>query len=184
MANSKEVDWAKLAQVLTVVVLTPVAVLSLLFGSPLPLKIRRDSHLSTTTSTIPVPTSTVTTAATPTTLSVVQFTGKCDPFRVYAQNRWLPYGTRKLRAPDPLATQIGGFDPNQIIALDGWVHAAIAFPNNTPPFNSDIWYHLADNSGWVAFGAVRAVPTDQDPTLRADGGAPAPTPSSCEGGVH
>lgn len=104
---------------------------------------------------------------------------------MYAQNRWQPYGTRRLVAPDPLARQAGGFAPNQIIAVDGWVHAAITYPNNSSPWNSDVWYHLADKSGWVAFAAVRAVPTTQDPTgLSHSGGTPAPAPPACEGGLQ
>lgn len=131
------------------------------------------------------PSSTPSSAATTPGTSVVGFTGGCEPFRVNAQNRWQPYGARKLRAPNPLAEKIGSFAPNEVVAVDGWVHAVIAHPTNRPPWNSDIWYHLADGTGWVSFAAVRAVPTVQDPTgLAADGGPPAATPPSCEGAIH
>lgn len=120
----------------------------------------------------------------PSSPEIVGFSGGCPAFRVYAQNRWRAYGARKLRAPDPLATKVGSFAANEIIAVDGWVHAAIAYPNNRPPWNSDVWYHVADGSGWVSFAGVRALPTDQDPTGRADGGVPAPVPSDCEGAIH
>lgn len=119
-------------------------------------------------------------------VDVVGFSGGCEPFRVYAQNRFEPYGARKLNAPDPLATQIGGFAPNQIVAADGWVRGAIAYPNNRPPLNSNVWFHVADGSGWVAFAAVRAVPTSPDPTggFSEDIGEPAVVPEACAGAVQ
>lgn len=117
--------------------------------------------------------------------SVVGFVGSCEPFRVVAQNRYNPPGARRLIAPDVLAEQVGGFGPNQVLAVDGWVHSTVAYPTNSPPFNSDIWFHLADDSGWVAFAAVRANPTVLDPTgLDPDGGTPAATPSTCEGAIQ
>lgn len=103
----------------------------------------------------------------------------CAPFGVYAQNRWNPYGARELDAPEPLARQIGGFSPNQIVTVDAWKHAGTPYPNNTPPFNGDIWFRTADHKGWVAFAAVRGLPTLPDPTNN-DGGAPAAAPASCE----
>lgn len=103
----------------------------------------------------------------------------CPPFGVYAQNRWQPYGARELDAARPLAHQIGGFAPNQIITVDGWKHGVTPYPNNVPPFNSDIWYRTADHHGWVAFAAVRGLPTLPDPTNR-DGGTPAEAPTSCQ----
>jgi len=116
-------------------------------------------------------------------LNVVGFTGSCSRFRVYAQNRWQPYGTKKMNAPDPLSTQIGGFSPNQTIAVDGWVHGRVAYPNNQPPWNSDVWFHVADG-GWVSFAGVRALATSNDPTGLAGGGPEAAAPPSCEGAVH
>jgi hypothetical protein len=116
-------------------------------------------------------------------LHVVGFSGGCGTFRVVAQNRWNPVGTKKENAPDPLATQVGGFAPNETVPVDGWVHGNIAYPNNRPPWNSDVWYHVT-SGGWVAFAAVRAVPTDLDPTGHADGGPPAATSPTCEGSTH
>ena len=113
-------------------------------------------------------------------LNVVGFAGGCETFRVYAQNRWNPYGTVKMNAPDRLSTQIGGCSPNQTIAVDGWVHGRVAYPNNTPPWNSDAWFHVTDG-GWVSFGGVRDLATEQDPSGVGDGGVPAPLASGCEG---
>ena len=103
----------------------------------------------------------------------------CAPFGVYAQNVWQPYGARELAAPEPLAKQIGGFSPNQIVTVDGWKHATVPYPDNTSPFNSDIWFRTADHKGWIAFAAVRGLPSLPDPTNRS-GGTPAAAPASCE----
>ncbi|MBB5874614.1 hypothetical protein F4553_008048 [Allocatelliglobosispora scoriae] len=118
-------------------------------------------------------------------LTVTGFSGGCAAFRVHAQNRWEPYGTRKLVAPDILARQVGGYAPNQVIAVNGWVHGSVAYPFNPPPFNNDVWYHTADDTGWVSFAGVRNVPTEQDPSGHSpDGGAPVPVAAACEGSIH
>ena len=110
------------------------------------------------------------------------FTGGCTAFRVYAQNRWQPYGTRLLNAPYPSAKKVGGFAANEVIYVDGWVHTVSALPSNTPPWNSDIWFHVADGSGWVSFPGVRAQVTSQDPTgYSKNGGPPAVTLPECQG---
>ncbi|HSX24266.1 MAG TPA: hypothetical protein VLE74_04150, partial [Candidatus Saccharimonadales bacterium] len=102
-------------------------------------------------------------------------------FGVFAQNRWAPIGASVRTEPNVLAAKIEpGFAGNEIVAVNGWVHGQ-PFPNPTEPWNSDVWFHLANRTGWVAYAAVRAVPTDPDPTLRADGGIPAPTTPECEG---
>lgn len=110
------------------------------------------------------------------------FSGGCMPYLVYAQNRWDPYGAAVRQSPSVTAPKIGGFAPNEVIMVNGWVHAETVYPANTPPFNSDIWFHLANQQGWVSFAGVRGTLTTQDPTdLAPDGGTPAPTPSTCEG---
>jgi hypothetical protein len=71
------------------------------------------------------------------------------------------------------------------IAVDEWVHSRPAYPTNSAPWNSDVWFHLADNSGWVSFAGVRATPVKHDPTGEdPDGGTPAPTSGRCEGSVR
>jgi hypothetical protein len=80
------------------------------------------------------------------------FTGGCGAFVVYAQNRWEPYGAAIRAEPSVRAKQIGSYDPNQVIAVDGWVHAEVAYPTNSAPYNSDVWFHLANEPGWVSFG--------------------------------
>lgn len=103
----------------------------------------------------------------------------CAPYGVYAQNRWQPVGTRKLDQPTALGNKIGGFAPNEIISVDGWVHGTPINAHNQPPFDSDIWLRLSDRTGWVAWAATRGVPTTPDPTNLADGGTPAPAPAAC-----
>lgn len=118
-------------------------------------------------------------------LGVIGFTDGCAPFIVVAQNRWLPYGAAVRTAPRLTAKQIGGRDPNQAIAVDGWVHSEAPYPDNPAPWNSDIWFHLSDGAGWVSFAGVRAEPTFQDQTLQdPDGGAPVPTDPACQGSAQ
>jgi hypothetical protein len=113
---------------------------------------------------------------------VIRFTGGCEPYQIFAQNRWQPYGAAVRTEPNVLSKEVGDYSGNHSLSVDGWVHGAVAYPTNTPPWNSDVWFHLADGSGWVGFAGVRAVPTPQDPTgLSPDGGQPAPAPSNCQG---
>jgi hypothetical protein len=113
---------------------------------------------------------------------VVGLSGGCDAFQIFAQNRWNPYGTAVRAQPNVQSKKVGGFAPNESISVDGWVHSRPAYPTNTAPWNSDVWFHLADQSGWVSFAGVRAVPTSEDPSgLSEDGGKPAATNAKCEG---
>lgn len=111
-----------------------------------------------------------------------EFVEGCQPYVVYAQNRWDPRGTAVRMAPTVMSEKIFSFDYNEVITVDGWVHATVAYPTNPEPWNSDIWFHLAHRQGWVSFAGVRAVPTPYDPTGHdPEGGQPAATPSHCEG---
>jgi hypothetical protein len=117
--------------------------------------------------------------------AVTGMSGGCAPFQVYAQNRWAPYGTAIREQPNVLSTQVGSEPGNMSLSVNGWVYGRAAYPTNTPPWNSSVWYHLADGAGWVSFPGVRATPTSQDPTgLSKDGGAPAPTPTNCQAAVQ
>jgi hypothetical protein len=116
---------------------------------------------------------------------VVGFSGGCDAFQVFAQNRWDPIGTVVRAQPNVNSKNVGTYGPNQSITVNGWVHSRPAYPTNTAPWNSDIWFHVADDSGWVSFPGVRAAPVAHDPTgLDPYGGTPAPTSGSCEGAVQ
>lgn len=108
--------------------------------------------------------------------------GDCAPYRVYSQNRWAPLGTAIRAEPAAESEQIGKFAGNDSIMVDGWLHGAVAHPTNPEPWNSDVWFHLTDDKGWVSFAGVRGVPTEPDPTLHSpDGGQPAPLLAPCEG---
>lgn len=115
--------------------------------------------------------------------TVVGFVGGCPPFQIYAQNRWEPYGTAVRAKPSNLATIVATFPGNMSLSVNGWVHGRVAYADNRPPFDSDIWFHLSDDAGWVSYAGVRALPTARDPTGVADGGPPAPHPPKCEGGL-
>lgn len=116
---------------------------------------------------------------------IVGMSGGCAPFAVYAQNRWRPIGTAIRAAPNAGSEQLGSFPANMIMHVNGWVHGRPPYPSNTYPWNSDIWFHLADGAGWVSFAGVRALPTVFDPTgLSKDGGPAAATAVSCEGAIQ
>lgn len=113
---------------------------------------------------------------------VIGFQGGCAPFVVYAQNRWPAYGAAIRTAPSQTAKKIEGRAANEVIAVNGWVHSEVAYSWDPPPFNNDVWFHLADGSGWVSFAGVRGTVTQPDTTLHdPDGGPPAPMDAGCEG---
>jgi hypothetical protein len=117
--------------------------------------------------------------------AVAGMSGGCEPFQVYAQNRWLPIGVAIRAQPNVLLTQIGSYPANMSISVNGWVHGRAAYTTNPPPWNSDIWYHLTDGAGWVSFPGVRAYPTAYDPTGHSpDGGPAVATSATCEGAVN
>jgi hypothetical protein len=116
---------------------------------------------------------------------VACFVGGCESFSVYAQNRYQAYGAQIRSEPRPSATQVGSMAPNKQFAVDGWVRTQAAYPHNSPPFDNDVWFHVADASGWVSFAGVRADPTTpaEDPS-NSEGGRPAPIDDECSGSVR
>ena len=125
----------------------------------------------------------VTNTGTPDT-AVVGMVGGCEPFLIYAQNEWAPLGAVKRSGPSPTAHVLGQYDGNEPIAVDGWVHAIPAYPTNYPPFDSDIWFRVADGSGWVSFAGLRAAPTRPLTTPSEGGTKAAPAPEECQGAVR
>jgi hypothetical protein len=113
----------------------------------------------------------------------IGMTGGCQAFRANAQNRFDPVGASIRVAPTPTAATIRTVAPNYQLFLDGFVYGDVAYPLNTPPWNSNIWFHVADG-GWVSFAGVRAVPTSFDPTGHADGGPPVPLLDACRGALQ
>lgn len=113
---------------------------------------------------------------------VTGFSGGCEPFTLYSQNRWAPVGTAVRAAPNIQTTKVSSFAPNEVLTVDGWVRSRAPYPENPAPWNSDAWFHLADDSGWVSFAGVRVEPTYYDESLQSDdGGAPAPLIEECRG---
>jgi hypothetical protein len=111
--------------------------------------------------------------------------GGCAPFEAIAQNRYPPYGAAIRTQPNALSTQITSYVGNKPISVNGWVYGTAEYPTNPPPWNSNIWFHLTDGTGWVSFAAVRAYPMTQDPDgLNPDGGPPVATSKTCEGAVQ
>jgi hypothetical protein len=111
----------------------------------------------------------------------VRITGGCPAFLIYGQNRWAPLGAKILKAPQRDAEQIGTVGPNKIVYADGWLRTESGIPLDSPPWNSDVWFHLDHDGGWVDFGGVRALPTTPDPSggLSSDGGEPVPVLDQC-----
>ena len=110
------------------------------------------------------------------------FVGGCPRFDLYAQNQFDAYGTLIWTAPSPTADNYPGLSANQIVVVDGWVKTRTPYPGNQTPFDSPVWYHLANGAGWVTFAGVRAVPTSPGPLGDHEPGSdPAPVDSSCAG---
>lgn len=114
---------------------------------------------------------------------VAGFSGGCAPFTLWAQRVWEPYGASRYSAPYSGATKVYGFAPNETVTVDGWVSTESAPSGYTDPapYNGPIWYHLADNSGWVYIAGVRANPSTPD---QPDGGQPPVQASECAGSVR
>lgn len=113
---------------------------------------------------------------------VSDLVGGCERFAVFSQNRYPPAGAKSRDAPFREANDVQSFAPNELIAVDGYVRTRAAYPSNPAPFNSDVWFHVADGSGWVSYAAVRADPTTMDPTgMSDDGGRPVPLDPECSG---
>lgn len=108
--------------------------------------------------------------------------GACATYGVYAQNRYQPYGAAIRETPDVLAKKIGSFAPNEVVAVNGWTVANHpAYPDNPTPWNSAVWFHLANENGWVSFAAVRGDITYPYPKpITPPGGEIAGTPADCQ----
>ena len=116
---------------------------------------------------------------------VASLVGGCDRFNLYAQNRYPPLGARIMSAPLPDANKLGGRAGNEIVTVDGWARTRSAYPTNSTPWNSDIWFHLADQSGWVSFAGVRSAPSSPDMNGHDPyGGEPAGLERTCEGTIR
>lgn len=109
----------------------------------------------------------------------------CETFGVYAQNRFEPYGTAIREEPDVLSDKVGSFEPNEVIAVDGWYDSGEPiYPTNPEPWNSSVWLRIDyDNQeGWVSFPGVRAAPSSPDETggFSEYGGEPVILPPDCQ----
>lgn len=111
--------------------------------------------------------------------------GGCTRFNLFAQNRYPPLGARVMETPLPAARKVGGRAGNEIVTVDGWARTRAPYPTNTAPWNSDIWFHLADQSGWVSFAGLRSEPSSPDMNGHDPyGGEPAGLDRGCEGTVR
>ena len=109
--------------------------------------------------------------------------GGCPAFNVYAQNQFQPFGTLRWTAPEPTAERSPGFSRERLAQFTGWVKAQSPYAGgNTPPWDADVWFHLADGSGWVTFVGARAAATVPDPESGfGPGSDPVPLDPTCQG---
>lgn len=115
---------------------------------------------------------TTTTVAVTTQPKIPGYKGGCEPHVVFSQHRWPPDGAALRAEPDVSSQKIGGLIGNTPIAVDGYIHTSPAYPNNAPPFNSNVWFH-STAGGWVTSAAVRAsklLDEDFNPSGLGDGG--------------
>ena len=137
------------------------------------------------TSTTPASTSTSTTEPVPSDMDpVVKFVGGCGRFAVFAQGRYDTPGFGAAVRVDPYlsAPQIGSFGPRKAISVNGWVETESPYPTNDHPWDSDVWCHLTDDSGWVSFAGVRSEVSFPDVVEGpAGGGWPVELRPECKG---
>lgn len=60
-----------------------------------------------------------------------------------------PLGAKILQAPRRDAQQVGTIGPNKIVYADGWLRTESGIPLDGPPWNSDVWFHLDHDAGWL-----------------------------------
>lgn len=90
--------------------------------------------------------------------------GGCERFAVYSQGRLTPVGAAIRADPFPSAPQIGSRSPNVVISVDAWVRTEAPYPDNPKPWDSDVWFHLTGDDGWVSFAGVRGAVSYPDGT--------------------
>ncbi len=91
----------------------------------------------------------------------------CEPFVIYAQNRFQPAGAAGRVEPSIDAAQTASFAANQELTAIGYIKAETpAYPHNDPGIQGYLWYLVQSNAGlvYVNDAAVRAATTEQDPT--------------------
>ncbi len=112
----------------------------------------------------------------------------CQPYDVYAQNRWeLHHGEGDFGAGvwDGPGAEYSkheqGIAPNEAVEVDGWFYTPPLYPDNPEGFRGEIWLRLADGSGWVNDGGVRGAETTPDyEGTSDDGGKPVYLDPACE----
>lgn len=105
----------------------------------------------------------------------------CEPFAVYSQGRWTPYGATIREGPSIAATRVTAITPNVAIPVNGWTITDAAYPENPEPWNSPVWFRLTDGSGWVSFPGVRSRTSEPGGTDGpAGGGWPVDLTPECE----
>ena len=119
--------------------------------------------------------------ATTTTEREATTTDECDRFAVYAQGRWTPYGAAVREEPFISSSRVRGIPPNVAISVDAWVETEAAYPDNSEPWDSAVWFRLSDGTGWVSFPGVRSRTSGPEGTDGpAGGGQPVILEENCQ----
>jgi hypothetical protein len=108
----------------------------------------------------------------------------CDLFRAYAQNQWDPVGAEEHFRPTMSSNVVKRYGPNTVIPVDGWVHGSADFTVLGPPFNSDVWFHVGDGSGWIPAAGLRSAPTKKPALTSPNGGPAVQSTANCEGSAE
>jgi hypothetical protein len=103
----------------------------------------------------------------------------CATYQIYAEDRGSMH-TAVWSAPTTTSSQVATLSTIASIAVNGWQYGTSMPAPDVSVQNSRIWFRLADGSGWVPFGTVRAYPTGYDPTGEDPTHVQAAAPANCE----
>ena len=81
-----------------------------------------------------------------------------------------------------MAAAVSTLPPDDSIAVDGWAYGKAATATTGVTLSETmIWFHVADDSGWVSFTTVRDYPTEPDPSGADPPQVHAIASAECEG---
>lgn len=105
------------------------------------------------------------------------------PFVVFAQYWDSARPGAAIRAgPNRSTIKLDAERANEAMLVDGWVQTMVPYPTNPAPWNSDVWFRLADGRRWVSFAAVHTELVffeDEDDGAAKQPGTPVDPPDEC-----
>lgn len=103
----------------------------------------------------------------------------CGTYQLYAEDRGSIH-TAVWSQPTIQSTQVARLSTIASIPVNGWVYGSAVPAPGVSKTDSRIWFRVADGSGWVPFGSVRAYPTGYDPTDEDPTVVQAAAPADCD----